>query len=217
MMVLTPGENREFEEEEGRSTLTFKEIKYTDLTNYKLVARNKSGQIISRFRLRPSDESHSNIVPESLDYNQIETSPVNNTNEEIKCTSPLELLSQGKFGSVILTENSRLLKVCTEQEFNTSKNFAHINLFTIQQATQVGSSILVEDNCLNYNSSCSLLHYISSLDYYTEQLLMNFISQVLITLYIKLPHEKSLNFPIHPIITDTRWSPVFALARHSPP
>lgn len=141
------------------------------------VARNKSGQLISRFRLKLSDEPQGEPVPETINY-EIESTPVNISTEEIAVSSPLQLLTHGKFGSVILVENSRLLKVCTELEFNTTRSMAHTNLFTIHQATQIGSSVLLEDNCLNYQSSSNLLHYISSLDYYSEQLLMNFVVQV---------------------------------------
>lgn len=177
MMVLAPGDNREIEEENGCSTLRFKEIRETDLTNYKIVARNKSGQLISRFRLRLSDEPQGDPVPETINY-EVESSPVNLSTDEIKVTSPSQLLTHGKFGSVILVENSRLLKVATELEFKTSKILAHTNLFNIHQATQIGNSVLLEDNSLNFDSSSNLLHYVSSLDSYSEQLLMNLVSQV---------------------------------------
>ncbi|XP_021952038.1 obscurin isoform X2 [Folsomia candida] len=178
MMVLAPGDNREIEEENGCSTLRFKEIRETDLTNYKIVARNKSGQLISRFRLRLSDEPQGDPVPETINY-EVESSPVNLSTDEIKVTSPSQLLTHGKFGSVILVENSRLLKVATELEFKTSKILAHTNLFNIHQATQIGNSVLLEDNSLNFDSSSNLLHYVSSLDSYSEQLLMNLVSQIL--------------------------------------
>jgi hypothetical protein len=178
MMVLTSGENREIVDEECVSKLTFKELRETDLTIYKIVARNKSGQIISRFRLRQSDESREEASVPELKYD-IEATPVNlSATEEIKVVTPIQLVSHGKFNSVILTENSRLLKVCTELEFKTTRKLAHINLFSIQQASQIGHSILAEDNSLTHSSSCNLLQYISSLDIYSEQLLVNFVTQV---------------------------------------
>jgi len=80
---------------------------------------------------------------------------------------------------VILADKSRLVKVCTETEYKSTKKLAHRNLFTTSQAVQVGSSILLEDNCLSYDGSSNLLAFISSLELYTEQLLMNFVAQIL--------------------------------------
>jgi len=182
MMVLAPGENREIVEEECVSKLTFKEIRETDLAMYKLIARNKSGQIVSRFRLRSDDVARVDdptTVPE-LNYTEIESSPVNISSSEdaIKVVSPTTLVSQGKFTSVLSTENSRLLKVCTELEFNTTRKLAHINLFTVKQAVQIGHSILLEDNSRLHGDATNILHYIASLDIYSEQLLVNCISQV---------------------------------------
>lgn len=176
MMVLAPGENREIVNEEGRSTLRIKEIGETDLTLYKIVARNKSGQMISRFRLRLSDEPQEPTVPES-NYDN-ETTPVNISTDEIKVSTSAQVLYQGHFNSVVLAENSRLLKVCTQHEFDISRNLAHVNLFSIRQASQTGINILAEDNLIEYPSSSSLLHYISSLDEYSEQLLCNLVTQV---------------------------------------
>jgi len=176
MRVLAPGENREIVDEEGRSTLRLKEIGETDLTVYKIVARNKSGQMISRFRLRLSDEPIETSVPES-NYDN-EATPVNISTEEIKVGTSAQVVYQGHFNSVVLAENSRLLKVCTQHEFDISRNLAHVNLFSIQQASQIGINILAEDSLLEYPSSSNLLHYISSLDSYSEQLLCNIVTQV---------------------------------------
>lgn len=163
-----------------RTSLTIHSVKATDLTMYKLNARNKQGQVTWKFRVAMlPDHKVMPKIPPSLDYSK-EKNPVTLNTElhAFENVSTPQVILKGAFTNV-LRSGDFTYKVCSENEFGLIKGLVnnHVLAGGYDAAIQVGVGVALKYDRVGVLTP--LLEHVVGLGEYTENTIVKLMEGVL--------------------------------------
>lgn len=167
----------------NRSHLLIHNVKNTDLTGYKVTARNKQGQMTWKFRISmlPDEKVMPRALP-SPNYS-VEKSPTPLSTEAhaFESVSTPEVIVKGAFTSVLRSGTEQVFRVCSTEEYELCKNLVsnHVLGGEYEQAIQVGSGVAMKYCSCGGAVMLPLLEHFVGLGEYTEQNVVGVMEQLL--------------------------------------